>query len=186
MDVLLIDNYDSFTYNLVQLLEEAGAVVAVMKNDAINREVYRKARRVVLSPGPGLPEEAGLLMACIGEGYQFQSILGICLGHQALGMFFGARLGQLPVVEHGVETKGNICGQHDIFDGLPPSVAVGHYHSWVLTHLPESLEITMTDPAGNVMAFKHRHYNISGLQFHPESIMTPCGSVMVNNWLRKT
>lgn len=185
MQVLLIDNYDSFTYNLFQLLEECGAHVTVMKNDKINWAHASSYHKVVLSPGPGIPSEAGLLMPFIDAFHQTTSMLGICLGHQAIAQYFGGKLNQLDKIRHGHQNLAKISDSHHLFEGLSGPIQIGHYHSWIIeTPLPECLVATLYDEEGHLMAIKHVKYSLHGLQFHPESVMTPQGKIMIKNWLK--
>lgn len=184
MNVLLIDNYDSFTYNLVQLLEEEGADVTIMKNDAVDLAEAALFRKILLSPGPRLPQEAEGMMALIDGLHQTASILGVCLGHQALVCYFGGRLKQSEKIRHGHQNTARISGQHQLFRNLPDKMLIGHYHSWIAAEpIPEELIVTMRDENNHVMAIKHSRYNLHGVQFHPESVMTPDGRQMISNWL---
>ncbi len=186
--ILLLDNYDSFTWNLhhyvVQLTDEE---VVVKRNDAICVEDAETFKSIIYSPGPGLPEAAGVMPGIIKKYGHDIPMLGICLGHQALGECFGAKLKQLPQVLHGVQREITISdGDDRLFTGMPAKLLSGHYHSWVLSNnpWPEELRITATGPEGSVMALSHRHYPLSGVQFHPESVMTPEGIRIIDNWLR--
>lgn len=186
MRVALIDNYDSFTYNLRQLLEEAGADVSVMRNDKFQLECLKDFQKIVLSPGPGIPSEAGLLEDVIRTYAPTHSILGVCLGEQAIGEVFGAKLENLSHVFHGVQTPVKLTAPDYIFDTLPKEIPVGRYHSWVVSNkdLPKELEITAVSREGQIMALHHRTYDVHGIQFHPESILTPCGRTIINNFLQ--
>lgn len=184
--VALIDNYDSFTFNLVHYLEDLEAEVTVFRNDELELSELEKFGKILLSPGPGLPDEAGLLKAIISKFAPTKSILGICLGLQAIGEVFGAKLLNLNTVTHGVDTQINILSNHEIlFKNLPPQLRVGRYHSWIVdaNGLPGCLEITSTDPNGQIMSLRHVIYDVKGVQFHPESIMTPHGKTILKNWL---
>lgn len=186
MKVLLIDNYDSFTYNLFQLLEEEGAQVSVVRNDRFVLDDVAAYDKVVLSPGPGIPDEAGLLKAVIQRFAPVKPILGVCLGEQAIGEVFGATLYNLPQVFHGVQTPAHIVADDYLFRGLPRDILVGRYHSWVVAGegLPACLEVTALSDEGQIMALRHRTYDVHGIQFHPESVLTPDGRVMIQNFLR--
>ncbi len=184
MRVLVIDNYDSFTYNLVHLLKELGAEVTVRRNDKVTLEEVAAFEKVMLSPGPGIPVEAGNLLAIIEAYASTKSILGICLGHQAIAEVFGGELTNLSKVFHGVATNIQLTNEEQLFNGLPENVAVGRYHSWNVTNnLPDCLEATAFDEVGNVMAIRHKEYDVAGFQFHPESILTPDGRTMLSNWV---
>ena len=188
MKILLVDNYDSFTYNLVHLIQKLGAryEITVRRNDEISIEEVAAYDRILLSPGPGLPADAGLLLPIIQSYAHEKPILGICLGHQAIGQVFGAKLLNLPAVFHGVATpirKTEIPSL--LFKNLPETFSVGRYHSWVLSpeNFPAELQITALDEAGNIMAFQHAQYQVQAVQFHPESVLTPHGESMMKNWL---
>jgi len=192
--ILVFDNYDSFTYNLVHLVERIlGQTVAVRRNDEIRLEDIAAYDGIILSPGPGIPEEAGLLLPLIEAYAAHRPILGVCLGHQAIGQAFGARLSNLSKVYHGVATEvirtpgmpDGVYG-NDWYLGLPEILSVGRYHSWVVEEqgLPDCLEITARDAVGQVMGLRHTSFNIQGVQFHPESILTPDGERMLRNWLQ--
>lgn len=186
--VLLVDNYDSFTYNLLHSLEKhAEVMVDVVRNDQLSMISITDYRHVVLSPGPGLPHEAGFLMPFIEAIYQQVSILGICLGHQALGQFFGAELLNLQKPLHGKQLETTILTKGGLFANIPEKILTGHYHSWVLQQhaFPSCLRITAYNHEGGVMAFEHRSYPIAGIQFHPESVYTPLGDAMIENWLNQ-
>lgn len=181
----MIDNYDSFTYNLVHYLEALGAQVDVVRNDKISVEDALKYRSIILSPGPGLPKDAGIMPELLKKVGPDHKVLGVCLGHQAIGEAFGAQLYNLPEVFHGVATPCKLVSNDQLFTGLPESFGVGRYHSWsVVSPLPEILEATALDTeSGSVMALKHKTLNIRGVQFHPESILTDHGKEMIKNWL---
>jgi anthranilate synthase component 2 len=186
MKILLIDNYDSFTWNLHHTLLKAGAnVVNVVKNDAVEDEQAFNADAVVFSPGPGLPEEAGRMKEIIRLLSGTKKMLGICLGHQAIAEVFGAGLIHADEIFHGTSTKLEIKERSFVFRNLPAKVFVGRYHSWVVSteDFPEALQITATDEKGVIMAFRHRSLEITGVQFHPESILTPLGEKMIRNWM---
>lgn len=180
MKIVIIDNYDSFTYNLSHLLKELGAEVEVVRNDKFELKDLEQYDKIVLSPGPGIPSEAGLLLDVIRTYAGRKPILGVCLGHQAIGEVFGASLENLKEVYHGVQTEGTQLGNDYIFDGLPERVMMGRYHSWVVAKdsVPESLEVTAMSDDGEIMAMRHRQYDIHGIQFHPESVLTPEGKTM--------
>lgn len=186
MKIVIIDNYDSFTYNLSHLLKELGAKVEVVRNDKFELKDLEQYDKIVLSPGPGIPSEAGLLLDVIRTYAGRKPILGVCLGHQAIGEVFGASLENLKEVYHGVQTEGTQLGNDYIFDGLPERVMMGRYHSWVVAKdsVPESLEVTAMSDDGEIMAMRHRQYDIHGIQFHPESVLTPEGKTIVGNFLK--
>jgi anthranilate synthase component II len=194
MKILVFDNYDSFTYNLVHLVKKIiGDNVDVFRNDEIALESVQQYDRIILSPGPGIPTEAGLLLPLIKQYAPTKSILGVCLGHQAIGEAFGARLVNLSKVYHGVALPVNILSRKtststvnaDLFAGIPDGFMAGRYHSWAITPegFPESLEVTATDAAGHIMALRHRTFDVLGVQFHPESVLTPMGEQIMRNWL---
>lgn len=191
MNILVFDNYDSFTYNLVHLVEKIlGQKVEVIRNDKLPLEEAARFDKIILSPGPGIPEEAGLLLPLIRAYAPTKSILGVCLGHQAIGQAFGAGLINLDEVYHGVATSINIrqdrqLAPNDVFRELPATIEVGRYHSWVVDdkNFPAELEITASDKNGQIMAMRHRTYDVQGVQFHPESVLTPDGEKMLRNWL---
>ena len=183
--ILVIDNYDSFTYNLVHYLEDLGCYVTVKRNDQLTLEDVKPFDKIVLSPGPGIPDEAGLLKNIIKEYASSKSILGVCLGQQAIGEVFGGKIINLDTVYHGVATKINIAvNDESLFDGLEKLIEVGRYHSWVVDeNLPEELEATSFDENGQIMSLRHKIYDVKGVQFHPESVLTPDGKQMLKNWL---
>lgn len=187
MKILLIDNYDSFTWNLHHLVVKAGAAaVKVVKNDEVSTEQICDADALVFSPGPGLPYDAGLMKEIITTYTGRKKMLGICLGHQAIAEAFGARLVLADNIFHGTSAKLEIRERNSVFRDLPENVMVGRYHSWVVsTHsFPEVLQITATDEVGIIMALRHTLYDITGVQFHPESILTPLGETMIRNWMQ--
>jgi anthranilate synthase component 2 len=197
MKILVFDNYDSFTYNLVHLVEKiVGEKVDVFRNDQIPMENVQAYDKIILSPGPGLPAEAGLLLPLIKEYGISKSILGVCLGHQAIGEAFGGKLTNLSKVYHGVATPIHIIPQRprntktnaDLFNGLTDGFMAGRYHSWVIDpeSFPKVLEVTARDNNGHIMALRHRTLDILGVQFHPESVLTPDGELIMRNWLGKT
>lgn len=186
MKVLVIDNYDSFVYNLVHYLEELDCEVTVLRNDRFDLEEVAQYDKILLSPGPGIPEEAGLLKEVIKHYATTKSILGVCLGQQAIGEVFGGTLENLNDVFHGVATQANILvNDEPLFKGLGNNIEIGRYHSWVIsnTHFPEVLEITSTDENGQIMSLRHRLYDVRGVQFHPESVLTPKGKQIIKNWV---
>lgn len=190
MRILLFDNYDSFTYNLFHCLKKlTNTPVDVIRNDKVTLEEVDKYDKIVLSPGPGLPVTSGILLPLIREYAPSKSILGVCLGHQAIGESFGGSLINLDRVFHGVATRVTVndrtVAKNDVFKGLPESFDVGRYHSWVVSNenFPKDLEITATDENGQIMALRHKTYDVQGVQFHPESVLTPTGMDMMKNWL---
>lgn len=197
MKILVFDNYDSFTYNLVHLVEKLiHGKVDVFRNDEIAMEKVKAYDKIILSPGPGIPSEAGMLLPLIKEYAPGKSILGVCLGHQAIGEAFGATLTNLSTVYHGVATKINLINNSNdasspsrdtLFRNLPDSIEVGRYHSWVVDekNFPEELAITARDANGYIMALQHKQYDVQGVQFHPESVLTPDGETIISNWLMK-
>jgi anthranilate synthase component 2 len=192
LKILVFDNYDSFTYNLVHLVEKIlHEKVDVHRNDQIPLEKVKEYDKIILSPGPGIPEEAGLLLPLIKEYASSKSILGVCLGHQAIGEAFGGKLINLSTVFHGVATKIEVGGQKSevrspLFEGLPNELEVGRYHSWIVSreNLPEELEITAEDESGIIMGLQHKIFDVQGVQFHPESVLTPKGEDIMRNWLK--
>ena len=185
MKIVIIDNYDSFTYNLAHLVKSLGADVTVLRNDRFALEELEAFDKIILSPGPGIPSEAGLLMDVIRTYAGRKPMLGVCLGHQAIGEVFGARLENLRDVFHGVAIEGRQFGTDPLFEGLPERIVMGRYHSWVVSRegFPDCLEITAVSDEGQVMALRHREFDIHGIQFHPESVLTPDGAVILSNWL---
>ena len=184
--IVIIDNYDSFTYNLSHLVKELGAEVTVVRNDQFELEALESYDKIVLSPGPGIPSEAGLLLDVIRTYAGKKPILGVCLGHQAIGEAFGARLENLTDVFHGVATPCHIVADDPIFEGLDPDITVGRYHSWVVATdgLPACLEVTAQSDEGQIMALRHREHDIHGIQFHPESVLTPEGKTIIKNFIQ--
>ena len=182
---VVIDNYDSFTYNLVHLIKELGADVTVVRNNQFNLEDLNAYDRILLSPGPGIPSEAGLLLEVIKHYAGVKPILGVCLGHQAIGEVFGAKLRNLSDVFHGVTTEITQIIDTPLFAGVPKQFPVGRYHSWVIekTNFPNCLEIIAESKEGLIMALRHKTHNIYGIQFHPESVLTPDGRTIIANWL---
>ena len=188
MNILLIDNYDSFTYNLSQYLEEEGGddvEVTVWRNDQFGLDDVERFDKIVLSPGPGVPDEAGLLKAVIRRYAPTKPILGVCLGEQAIGEVFGAEIYNLNTVFHGIQSSVRIVASDYFFDNLSDSINVGRYHSWVVgkEDFPAELEVTAVSDEGQVMALKHRRYDVHGIQFHPESILTPEGRTIIRNFI---
>ena len=186
--ILIFDNYDSFTYNLLHAVKSLGySDVDVIRNDRIDLTSVEQYDKIILSPGPGLPEEAGMLIPLIRQYAATKSILGVCLGHQAIGEVFGAKLENIPFVFHGVQTPARIIAADYLFTGLPEEILVGRYHSWIVSreNFPSELEITAVDNAGDIMALKHRRLDVHGVQFHPESILTPEGITIIEQFLKK-
>jgi len=191
MKILVFDNYDSFTYNLVHMVENiTHSKTDVYRNDQLPMEKVKNYDKIILSPGPGIPDEAGMLLPLIKEYASSKSILGVCLGHQAIGQAFGGSLVNLDTVFHGVATKIHIDESipeenNKLFKGLPRELVVGRYHSWVIdkNNFPEALEITSEDENGYIMSLRHRNFDVQGVQFHPESVLTPEGERIVRNWL---
>jgi len=200
MKILVFDNYDSFTYNLVHLVEKIlHEKVDVYRNDQIPLEKVKAYDRIILSPGPGIPEEAGLLLPLIKEYASSKPILGVCLGHQAIGQAFGGKLTNLSKVYHGVATPIQVSSSKflvsssdaeqkaNLFAGLPSEITVGRYHSWVVSEdgFPDELEVIARDENNMIMALQHKTYDVQGVQFHPESVLTPDGERIMRNWLNK-
>jgi anthranilate synthase component 2 len=186
-EILLVDNYDSFTYNLVQILEKVnGMAPDICYNDRIPLDELHRYRKVMISPGPGLPESSGMLMPMLEQWAHRTSIFGVCLGHQALGIYAGAQLKNLPEVYHGLAREITVIEPGDaLFKEIPPHFMAGRYHSWVISRdvWPQALQMTAADQAGEAMAIRHRHLDLCGVQFHPESILTEYGEQMIRNWL---
>lgn len=191
MRIAMIDNYDSFTYNLVHLVRELGADITVFRNDQFRMEQLEDFDKIMLSPGPGIPSEAGLLLQVIAAYAGVKPILGICLGEQAIGEYFGGTLVNLSEVFHGVQTPAHVTPLSPsskvdyLFQGLERDILVGRYHSWVVdaASLPPCLEVTCTSDEGQVMALRHKDHDVRGIQFHPESVLTPDGRQMIKNWI---
>ncbi|MDA8948754.1 aminodeoxychorismate/anthranilate synthase component II [Flavobacteriaceae bacterium] len=182
--VFVIDNYDSFTYNLVHYLEELDCEVTVKRNDQFELEELNAYPYLLLSPGPGIPEESGLLKAAIERYAPTKKILGICLGQQAIGEVFGGTLSNLNQVYHGIATPVKITQQDVLFKDLPEQFEVGRYHSWVVdTPLPEALEATSVDEEGQLMSLRHKTFDVRAVQYHPESVLTPNGKKILENWI---
>ena len=186
MKILLLDNYDSFTYNLYHLVREQGEIdIEVVRNDKITLEEVDSFDKIILSPGPGIPSESGILLEVIRTYAPSKSILGVCLGEQAIAEAFGGTLINLSDVHHGISSMVDVLEKDVLFDGLPKRIEVGRYHSWAAekTTLPECLTITAVDEEGMIMALAHKEYDVRGVQFHPESVLTPDGEQMLKNWL---
>jgi len=186
MKILLFDNYDSFTYNLFHYLRELGADVEVIRNDKIAIEDVERFDKIVLSPGPGIPEEAGILLPLIKHYAPTKTILGVCLGEQAIAEAFGATLINLTNVHHGISSDIKVLKEDTLFEGLPAVFKAGRYHSWAVSkdNLPDCLEVIAEDTEeGEIMAIRHKEYNVRGIQFHPESVLTPDGKCIIKNWL---
>ena len=187
MKILVFDNYDSFTYNLVQMIkEQSNATVEVFRNDEIPLEAIEAYDKILLSPGPGIPSESGLLLPLIKTYAATKSILGICLGQQAIAEAFGGSLTNLSKVYHGIATPVELIGASNLFEGLPKTFQVGRYHSWVVNEkdLPAELKVTSKDAEGYIMSLEHTSYDVKGVQYHPESILTPEGAKIIGNWLK--
>ena len=187
MKLLVLDNYDSFTYNLVHLIEKVSEIpFDVIRNDKISIDAVKAYDKILLSPGPGLPKDAGIMPELIKQYGSSKSILGVCLGLQAIGEAYGGSLKNLETVFHGIATPINIISEDTIFNSCPKTFTVGRYHSWVINNnqLPTELQITATDEQGNIMALKHRTHDVRGVQFHPESILSEYGEMMIHNWLK--
>jgi anthranilate synthase component 2 len=185
--ILLIDNYDSFTYNLVHYLEYSkDCTVNVLRNDCIELDAIKKYDSIVISPGPGLPKVAGSLMQVLEQYHSTKKILGVCLGHQAIAEFFGATLYNLQNVFHGVASEIIVNSDEELYKKIPPKFIVGRYHSWAVStrNLPDDLQVTSTDSSNIIMSLNHKKYNIKGVQFHPESILTEHGLQIIENWKR--
>ncbi|HAR72052.1 MAG TPA: aminodeoxychorismate/anthranilate synthase component II [Flavobacteriaceae bacterium] len=185
MKILVIDNYDSFTYNLVHSLKKFADDITVVRNDGIALEKVNNYDKILLSPGPGIPDEANLLKPIIEKYAATKSIFGVCLGQQAIGEVFGGKLLNTQEVFHGVESTIEVIKDEVLFHNLPKKLEVGRYHSWVVSNedFSEELEITAVGPKGEIMALRHKTYDVRGVQFHPESILTPLGDEMIKNWL---
>ena len=184
--ILVIDNYDSFTYNLVHYLEDLDCEVTVYRNDEFDIDEIAHFDKILLSPGPGIPDEAGLLKPVIAKYASTKSILGVCLGQQAIGEVFGGTLSNLDKVYHGVSSMVKTSVNDELlFEGLGNEFEVGRYHSWVVSNenLPADLIVTSTDENGQIMSMKHAHFDIRGVQYHPESVLTPYGKKILENWL---
>lgn len=187
MKILILDNYDSFTYNLLHYVQEISSIeVDVFRNDKITIEEIEKYSHIILSPGPGLPKDAGIMCKLIRKYGNRKKILGVCLGHQAIAEVYGARLENMQEVMHGISSQVEIVVKDEkLFSHLPSFIEVGHYHSWVVSKIdfPDCLIITSQDGNGSIMSFKHKIHDVQGIQFHPESILTPNGKEILRNWL---
>ena len=186
MRILVFDNYDSFTYNLVHLVKKiVKDQLDVYRNDQIPLEKVKEYDKIILSPGPGIPVEAGLLLPLIKEYAPSKSILGVCLGHQAIGEAFGGKLVNLSTVYHGVATSCELQNGNSLFKGIPATIEVGRYHSWIVSddNFPKELEVTARDENKYIMALQHKKFDVRGVQFHPESVLTPMGEQIMKNWL---
>ncbi len=186
MKILVFDNYDSFTYNLVHIIKKLGySNVEVYRNDRISLKEVERFDKIILSPGPGIPSESGILTELIKQYASSKSILGVCLGEQAIGEVFGGKLENLDKVHHGVATPVDIVTDDLLFEGVPSRIIAGRYHSWVVSreNFPSTLEITAQDEEGLIMALRHKLYDVRGVQFHPESVLTPFGEKIIKNWL---
>ena len=192
MKILVFDNYDSFTYNLVHLVEKiTHDKVDVFRNDELPIEKVKEYDKIILSPGPGIPSEAGMLLPLIKEYASSKCILGVCLGHQAIGEAFGGTLTNLSTVYHGVATPVTVRSEESgvrskLFNALPDTLEVGRYHSWVISdeNFPSELEVTARDANNYIMALQHKTFDVQGVQFHPESVLTPDGEAIIRNWLK--
>jgi anthranilate synthase component 2 len=186
MKILVLDNYDSFTYNLVHIIRALGYKMDIYRNDKIDIEEVNNYDKILLSPGPGVPDEAGIMKQVIKEYGPKKSILGVCLGHQGIGEVFGAKLFNIPKVLHGVTSTSEVTDRGEyLFKGVPDKFQSTHYHSWAVRadSITEDLKVTAVNDEGLVMGLAHKTYDVRGLQFHPESIMTPDGPRMIQNWL---
>ena len=186
--ILILDNYDSFTYNLLHAVKSLGYTnVDVIRNDKVDLNSVENYDKIILSPGPGIPEKSGDMLPLLKRYASSKSILGVCLGHQAIGLSFGATLENISKVYHGVQTYAKIIEHDTLFEGLPSEIQVGRYHSWIVsnTNFPPELQITAVDDENNIMALKHKSLDIHGVQFHPESILTPKGITIISNFLNK-
>ena len=186
MKVVIIDNYDSFTYNLSHLVKELGAEVTVYRNDRFEMAQLEAFDKIILSPGPGIPSEAGLLLDVIKAYAGKKPILGVCLGHQAIGESFGGKLTNIGEVFHGVATPCSLTQRDYLFEGLNDKIEIGRYHSWVVDNegFPECLEVTSVSDEGYVMSLRHKEFDVRGIQYHPESVLTPDGKAIIGNWLK--
>lgn len=187
MKILILDNYDSFTYNIVDALRQLGIEPDVRRNDCMTVDEAAGYDKIILSPGPGIPEEAGILLDLIKRYAAEKPILGVCLGHQAIAQALGAQLVNLDKVYHGLRLPVTVTVDDYLFDGMERRFDVGRYHSWAVdpASLPDSIEVTAVDDDGNIMALRSRNHDLRGVQFHPESIMTPDGLKIFSNWLSK-
>lgn len=183
--VFLLDNYDSFTYNIVDALRQLGIEPTVVRNDRVDLDAVGAYDKIIISPGPGIPEEAGQLMALLNRYAGHKPLLGVCLGHQAIAEHFGAKLINLPQVYHGLKMPATVTTPDYLFDGMPETFDVGRYHSWAIdpATVPDCLEVTAVDDNGVIMALRHRTLDVRGVQFHPESVMTDLGLQIFKNWI---
>ena len=186
MRILIVDNYDSFTHNLYHYVSQFEKNVEVVKNDKISLTEVEQYDKIILSPGPGLPDEHKNLKEIIEQFSSTKSILGVCLGHQAIAECFGAKLKNLEDVLHGISSEILFIKKDSIFNQIPNQIKVGHYHSWVIDEetLPSCLEVTSKNEDGIIMSIRHKEYDLKGVQFHPESILTECGLLMIKNWIQ--
>ncbi|MBA4311508.1 MAG: aminodeoxychorismate/anthranilate synthase component II [Chlorobiaceae bacterium] len=188
-EILVIDNYDSFTYNLIQIVEGLGKHdCVVLKNDAINLRAIKRYKKILITPGPGVPLDAGEILSVIKRYGSSKCILGICLGHQAIAEAFGGRLEKMPKVVHGIKKRITVVARDEyLFKGIPKNISAGFYHSWAVSkkYLPDCLDVTAWDDDGTIMAIRHKHFDVRGIQFHPESIMTDYGKKIIQNWLNR-
>ncbi|WP_297072309.1 aminodeoxychorismate/anthranilate synthase component II [uncultured Duncaniella sp.] len=186
MRLLIFDNYDSFTYNIAHAVRQLGVEPDVIRNDKITLDEVGNYDKIIISPGPGIPSEAGILPQLLERYGSEKPILGVCLGHQAIGERFGAKLRNLSTVYHGVQSTVRLTADDYIFAGIPSEFEVGRYHSWVVDRdsLPSELEVTAVSPDGEIMAMRHKNLDVRGVQFHPESVLTPYGLEIIDNWLR--
>jgi len=185
MNTIIIDNYDSFTFNLLHLVKDLGAKCTTVRNDCFCLSDLERFDKIILSPGPGIPSESGLLLDVINAYARRKPILGVCLGHQAIGEAFGAKLINLPKVFHGIQTPINITKDDYLLADLESPLLVGRYHSWIVSEedLPPCLEVIARSDEGQIMALRHSSFDIRGIQFHPESVLTPSGRKIIKNWL---
>lgn len=185
MKLLILDNYDSFTYNIVHAVRESGVEPTVARNDKISLEEIDAFDKIIISPGPGIPSEAGILPEMLRTYAGKKPIFGVCLGHQAIGECFGARLENLEDVYHGVQTPAHVTGEDYILEGMGTDFPVGRYHSWIVSgeNLPDCLVVTSRDDDGKIMSLRHRDLDIHGVQFHPESLLTPGGIRIIANFI---
>lgn len=185
MKIFILDNYDSFTYNLMHIIEQFASEVIVQRNNECDISELKRFDKIVFSPGPGLPSDVPIMHEIIEKYKESKPILGVCLGHQSIAEFFGGTLINMPEVNHGREFETNIIKNDYIFNNIPKTFFSGRYHSWIVNknNLPADLEVTSIDPQNQIMSLKHNVYDIRGVQFHPESIMTKCGKEILKNWV---
>ena len=186
MKTLIIDNYDSFTYNLFHIADRFSDICDVIRRDKLTLNSIKSYDKIIISPGPSLPEDHPIIFDVLDSYSSSKSILGICLGHQAIGQYFGGDIINMDRVKHGVQSVNNIIIQDDLFQGLPLQFFVGHYHSWSLNpnNVSDSLYVTSMNDDAEIMSIKHKNLDICGLQFHPESILTEFGDLIIRNWLK--